>query len=101
MHMTQQGVKNEKKRFHNRLAALRTASKVEIEAADNIFQIMGFSAQEKIVKLDKNKIKLAKKNNPMVNGKNLDKSVILTTITLSKNIDNVHQDVHTIGNNYS
>ena len=26
-----------KKKFHNRLAALRTASKVEIEAADNIF----------------------------------------------------------------
>ena len=37
MHMTQQGVKNVKKKFHNRLAALRTASKVEIEAADNIF----------------------------------------------------------------
>ena len=33
-----------KKKFHNRLAALRTASKVEIEAADNIFPIMGFSA---------------------------------------------------------
>ena len=44
MHMTQQGVKNVKKKFHNRLAALRTASKVEIEAADNIFPIMGFSA---------------------------------------------------------
>ena len=36
-----------KKKFHNRLAALRTASKVEIEAADNIFPIMGFSAGKK------------------------------------------------------
>ena len=58
MHMTQQGVKNVKKKFHNRLAALRTASKVEIEAADNIFQIMGFSAGKK---MERNKIKLAKK----------------------------------------
>ena len=47
MHMTQQGVKNVKKKFHNRLAALRTASKVEIEAADNIFLIMGFSEGKK------------------------------------------------------
>ena len=50
MHMTQQGVKNVKKKFHNRLAALRTALKVEIEAADNIFQIMGFSAWKKWIK---------------------------------------------------
>ena len=79
MHMTQQGVKK-KKRFHNRLAALRTASKAEIEAADNIFQIMGFSAR--------NKIKEQNQIDKMTNGKNPDQNVIQNTITLSINIYN-------------
>ena len=60
MHMTQQGVKNVKKKFHNRLAALRTASKVEIEAADNICPIIGFSALE-------NEVKFVEKYTPATN----------------------------------
>ena len=44
-----------KKKFHNRLAALRTASKVEIEAADNISPIMAFSALWRKIKSSRHK----------------------------------------------